>query len=238
MRIYFIRHAQSTNNRLWDETGSSDGRSQDPHLTDLGAIQAQTLANYLAEQHLHSPDESGDIPKRKPITHIYSSLMWRALQTADYAACRLNLPIYGLKDLHESGGIYLKDAHAEIYHGLPGKTPLELRTSFSRLQLIEPINPDGWWNAPFEPDEAVMSRAQRLVEWIFQTHGGSDDQIVLFSHGGFFNYFFAALMGQSELLPAWFVLNNTGRCCMDVSTHGCAVRYMNRLDHLPEEHIS
>ncbi len=238
MRIYFIRHAQSTNNLLWDSTGSSDGRSQDPHLTDLGVMQAQLLATCLAHQHLECPDEGEDNPRRKPVTHIYSSLMWRALQTADWVANRLNLPVRGLKDLHETGGIYLKDPQTEIHHGLPGKTPLDLQAGFAALQFVEPINPAGWWNVPFEPDEAVMPRAQRLVNWIFEKHGSGDDQIALFSHGGFFNYFFAALLGESDLLPAWFVLNNTGRCCFEMTSRGCVVRYLNRLDHLSEAHIS
>ena len=33
MRFYFIRHAQSENNRLWAETGTAEGRRIDPTLT-------------------------------------------------------------------------------------------------------------------------------------------------------------------------------------------------------------
>ncbi len=33
MQLYFIRHAQSANNRLYDETGTWNGRDTDPDLT-------------------------------------------------------------------------------------------------------------------------------------------------------------------------------------------------------------
>ncbi|MEW6651477.1 MAG: histidine phosphatase family protein, partial [Chloroflexota bacterium] len=126
----------------------------------------------------------------------------------------------------------------EVLHGLAGKTPGELLAGFSRLELVEPVNPGGWWNAPVEPDEAVMPRAQRVVKWLYEKHGNCDDQIVLFSHGGFFAYFLAALIGRCELLPAWFVLNNTGRCCFEINPRGCVIRYLNRLDHLNEAQVS
>jgi broad specificity phosphatase PhoE len=32
MQLYYIRHAQSENNDLWDRTGSDQGRSEDPKL--------------------------------------------------------------------------------------------------------------------------------------------------------------------------------------------------------------
>ena len=47
MQFYFIRHAQSSNNALYDSTGSWDGRSADPELTEMGWQQARALADYL-----------------------------------------------------------------------------------------------------------------------------------------------------------------------------------------------
>ena len=41
MQFYFIRHAQSSNNHLWDQTGSNRGRSEDAPLTPLGLLAAQ-----------------------------------------------------------------------------------------------------------------------------------------------------------------------------------------------------
>ncbi|NJK45922.1 MAG: histidine phosphatase family protein [Pleurocapsa sp. SU_196_0] len=47
MRLYFIRHAQSSNNALWDSTGSENGRSDDPELSDVGVMQARALGDFL-----------------------------------------------------------------------------------------------------------------------------------------------------------------------------------------------
>jgi hypothetical protein len=36
MHLFFIRHGQSANNHLWEQTGSNRGRSEDPELTETG----------------------------------------------------------------------------------------------------------------------------------------------------------------------------------------------------------
>ena len=48
MILYYIRHGQSANNALWDSSGSSEGRSDDPPLTPVGEAQAQHVAKWLA----------------------------------------------------------------------------------------------------------------------------------------------------------------------------------------------
>ncbi|MCA1554236.1 MAG: histidine phosphatase family protein, partial [Chloroflexi bacterium] len=48
MQLYFIRHAQSLNNHLWDQTGDSTGRSEDPELTPTGWKQAELLAAFVS----------------------------------------------------------------------------------------------------------------------------------------------------------------------------------------------
>ncbi len=48
MQLYFIRHAQSANNKLYDETGSWNGRDSDPELPSWGIEQAQRLAEHVA----------------------------------------------------------------------------------------------------------------------------------------------------------------------------------------------
>jgi 2,3-bisphosphoglycerate-dependent phosphoglycerate mutase len=105
MRLYFIRHAQSENNLLWDTNKSSKGRSEDPGITPLGHEQAKLLGAFLR-------DSENEFPKNWEqkgrtgfeITHIYVSLMTRALQTADAVADALGLEMIGRKDLHECGG--------------------------------------------------------------------------------------------------------------------------------------
>lgn len=44
MRFVVIRHGQSSNNLLYEQTGGSDGRHHDAPLTELGHLQATRLA--------------------------------------------------------------------------------------------------------------------------------------------------------------------------------------------------
>ena len=75
MRFYFIRHAQSLNNALFNATGAQNGRSDDPELSDLGVKQAVALGDFLTRN--TDPLESG-----QRFTHLYCSTMTRAIQTA------------------------------------------------------------------------------------------------------------------------------------------------------------
>ncbi len=143
MQLYYIRHGQSENNRLWVETGREVNRSEDPILSPLGVEQAELLAGYLSSGTatqksylLHDPANARGFQ----LTHLYSSLMWRALATANQVAERLDLPIYGLADIYEGGGIYLEDPSTGELVGQPGKTPRQLREAFPRLILPEGLN--------------------------------------------------------------------------------------------------
>ena len=81
MRLVLIRHGQSGNNVIWEQTGSSVGRHPDTPLTDRGHDQARRLAAAIAD---------GALPWR--IDAIYTSLMTRAVQTAAPIANALDLP--------------------------------------------------------------------------------------------------------------------------------------------------
>lgn len=242
MQIYFIRHGQSSNNQLWTKNGNESGRSDDPILTELGIRQAKRVAEFLAGEHPDVPLYlSRDVQNARGfgLTHIYSSLMWRALTTASYTAERLNLPILGLEPIHEGGGIYQERESSGELIGQAGKTPAELMAAFSRLQLIGEVNPEGWWNRPFEPAENRIPRARAVAEWLLEHHNGSNDRIALFSHGAFYNYLFNALLGLTQRPPLWLEMNNCGTSRFDINPDGSAVLiYHNRVDYLPSDWIS
>lgn len=235
MRILYIRHAQSTNNLLWEQTGSSDGRSSDPTLTELGIKQSLALCNHF-ERYL-SMDGNSQLQKPDKI-YLYSSLMWRSLQTAQPIAEKMDLKILGLRDLHEVGGVYLKDPETDLNIGLPGKKPSELQIAFPRLQFIEELDQGGWYYAPFETDEQAHSRAKRVIHWLMERHGGSADAVVMISHGAFFNYFMTELLGMTIPYQGWFVMNNTGVTRVDVDSEGKYIIFINRIDHLPVGWVS
>ena len=104
MRLYIIRHGQSTNNRLFLETGSEQGRVFDPELSELGERQTDCLSEYLF---FHSAPQG--LNEKINITHLYTSPMLRAVATGLPVARALGLPLAAWKDLHEGGGLFLGD---------------------------------------------------------------------------------------------------------------------------------
>ncbi len=239
MQLYFIRHAQSENNQKWSDSGSSLGRFADPGLTDLGKRQAEALAAYIANCQLVTPASPYDEINACGIglTHIYTSLMARAVLTANIVAEKIDLPLAGLEDAHEGGGIYLEDEETGELNGQPGKTPEELMTLSGRLILPE-LNPNGWWNRPFEVREERVARARRLLTTLLEQHGGTGDRIALFSHAAFFNYFLAAVFELDQRPPIWVYLNNTGISRFDFNGEENAMIYSNRTEHLTPNLLS
>jgi len=238
MQLYFIRHAQSANNRLYEETGSWGGRDSDPELTELGYEQAQRLAE-------HAACANGGTPRRDYVnrsgfgfTHVYSSPMVRALATGSYLAAALNLLLVVWEDLHEVGGIFVTDDETGEYIGQPGKSRSELAARFPQAQLPETLGEEGWWNRAHEPVELQVKRARRFVFDLLVQHGGSDDRVAVVSHGGFYNFVLAELLGTQAENGFWFGLNNTGITRFNFDPEGIGLAYANRLEHLPAELIT
>ncbi|MHB8855502.1 MAG: histidine phosphatase family protein [Bellilinea sp.] len=239
MQLYFIRHAQSENNQKWSDSGSSLGRFADPGITDLGKRQAQALAEFIANRQLVTAASPYDETNAGGIglTHLYTSLMARAVLTANTVAEKIDLPLVGLEDAHEGGGVYLEDEKSGELNGQPGKTPEELKSLSDRLVLPE-LNPNGWWNRPFEVREERVARARRLLAYLLEQHGGTGDKIALFSHAAFFNYFVAAVFELDQRPPVWVYLNNTGVSRFDFNGEENALVYSNRTEHLTPNLLS
>jgi 2,3-bisphosphoglycerate-dependent phosphoglycerate mutase len=238
MQLYFIRHAQSANNKLYEETGQWNGRDTDPELTELGHEQAQRLAGHVA-------CVNGDIPRRDflnrvkfGLTHLYSSPMVRALATASYMSAALNLPLVVWEDWHEGGGIFVIDEETGERTGLPGKGRAELVARFPQALLPEPLTDSGWWNRPHEPVEEQARRARRVISELIERHGGTDDRVAVVSHGGFYNAILAELLGKQGEDGFWFNINNTGITRFNFEEVGIGLAYANRLEHLPAELIT
>ena len=235
MQLYFIRHGQSTNNLLWTQTGGSDGRSEDPYLTETGRQQAALVAGFLTQgdpAFAHrQPDMQNDAGFG--ITHVYCSLMVRAVGTGMAIARALGLPLVGLKDAHETGGIYLLNPETQVREGLPGRTRSYFEARFPDLALPDSVDESGWWNRPFEEPEERRGRAERLLAMLLSKHKDTDDRVALVTHGGFYNYLLAAVMALPETYDFWFGINNTGITRVDYTQERIYITYMNRLEHLP-----
>jgi 2,3-bisphosphoglycerate-dependent phosphoglycerate mutase len=241
MQLYFIRHGQSINNAIWSVTRSSNGRESDPDLTAVGQQQAVYLAQFLQGRRKHTQASDRDHQNLHGfgMTHIYSSLMVRAVSTAAGVANQLNLPLHGWLDLHEWGGVYEYDPVREEAVGLLGRNAQFFRKKFPELILPSDFKEGGWWDRSYEQREETRDRAKRVLQTLIQKHGGTEDRVALVSHGGFYNYLLDALWNSDQIASRfpengiWFSLNNTGITRLDFDGDRLAVVYMNRVDFLP-----
>jgi 2,3-bisphosphoglycerate-dependent phosphoglycerate mutase len=233
---YFIRHGQSENNALWERTGASVGRSDDPDLTPLGRRQAEALARFLLHADRLSAS-NGRMPLDQAglgLTHLYTSLMVRAVATGTILAESLELPPVAWLDLHEGGGIYLDDENGRPV-GRPGKSRADFEERFPGLVLPDTLAEAGWWNRPYEEPEERQLRAQRVAQKLLARHGNTDHRVAFVSHAGFYNHLVSALLGWTRPDGYWFVLNNTALTRIDFTDDHVDVVYMNRVDFLPPE---
>lgn len=240
MDLYFIRHGQSTNNALWTENQSREGRSEDPELTTVGERQSALLACFLSRD---APTEEVPAYDHKNmggfgITHLYCSPMIRAIDTAMYVAEALHLRPKAWRDVHEVGGIFLQDIETGEPVGLPGRTRAYFRERYPELILSDELHRDGWWTRPFEAREERRGRAERVLEQLMERHGGTDDRIALVSHAGFYNYLMGAILGLPEPDGYFFVMDNAAVTRLQFEDGRMLVVYTNRTDFLPDELIT
>lgn len=240
MQFYFIRHAQSSNNHLYAQTGSWEGRSEDPELTELGRQQVEYLAEFLSEPGRPPATQEWDVQNVGgfPLTHLYCSLMIRAVATGLVLAELLHLPLVAWLDAHETGGIHHKDPQTGEPAGQPGKNRAYFEAHYPALIVPDSLGNEGWWNRPFETREQRPERARRFVTELLDRHGGTDDQVAVISHGGFYNYVLRALLGLDESRDRWFSLNNCAVTRIAFEGEETHVHFMNRLDFMPRALIT
>ena len=245
MQLYFIRHAQSANNALWDTTGNNLGRSEDPEITETGCKQAALLAKALLQGDPLQGDPAipitnGDLQNRRGfrLTHLYTSLMVRAVATGSIVARALELPLVGWKDVHEGGGIYLDDEISGLPVGQPGKNRSYFAAHYPELRLPDDLGEEGWWNRPYEAIEERSPRAKRFLQELLNRHGGTGDRVGVISHGAFYNRMLGELLRMSSREGLWFMLNNCAITRIDFNEDDVSLIYTNRADFLPAEWIT
>jgi 2,3-bisphosphoglycerate-dependent phosphoglycerate mutase len=171
------------------------------------------------------------------LTHLYTSLMSRAVMTGAAMAEALGLPLVAWEDLHETGGIYVEDEQTGQPIGQPGKHRAYFQEHYPRLILPDSLNEAGWWNRPFEEREQRLARAQRFLRDLLERHGQTDDRVAVVSHGAFYNYFLSALLDWPRKDGCWFMLNNAAITRIDFEDRVTLV-YLNRFEHLPREWVT
>ena len=246
MQLYFIRHGQSINNVNWSNPDYVE--HPDPYLTEIGLEQAEYLAKYLKEKHPVTDANSWNNQNQYgyEFTHIYTSLMERAANTAAPTARALGLPFTAWIDIHEEGGIYAREKD-ERFQGLPGKPRSYFEQNHPELKLPDDYDESGWWNRPFESVEERQPRADKVLAELINRHGDKagqpEERIAFVSHGGFFVRLLSSMLklpwrqGAHEM-KSWFVLNNCSISRFDFQKDEIIINYLNRTDHLPAHLIT
>ncbi len=247
MRLYLIRHCESENNALWARTGAGDGRSADPLLTPLGEKQALILAGFLAANLEPSSASHTGGPLRDGfgITHLYTSLMQRAIQTGEPIARAIHLPLVAWPEIHERGGIYLDHPQTGEPQGLSGPGRPFFVENYPILQLPDSLGSQGWWGRPYEEKDAAFERALRVLQMLKERHGGTEDRVAFITHGGFTQSLFQALFGFSsngsmlfDDYLIWIKMNNASITRIDMIDDLIRLSYLNYVDYMPGEYLT
>ncbi len=169
--IYFVRHGDALPEQDEVVLGDYDAQA----LSELGRRQAQALAQRMA---LYKP------------TALYSSPTGRAAQTAQPTAEALGLRVILDDDLRE---IELGPVGQDITTDDPAEVSRLLRRRLHEIATIA-VTTGRWANIPgSESAEHLRARIVAAVARIHQRHAG--ERVVIFSHGGVINAYFADLLG-------------------------------------------
>ena len=248
MQLYYIRHGQSVNNAGWGDPNYIE--SNDPVLTDIGQQQAQMLGEFLGKNqgdHSHNGWDPHNHHGFK-ITHIYTSLMERAVQTSMPIVHGLpGIPFAAWTHIHESGGIYGREGDIKD-KGLPGKPRSYFETHYPQLALPEPLDERGWWGErPIETEDQAHARAERVWIELLARHrdreGQPEHRVAFVSHGTFFVHLMGVMLNtpfRTAYLDMgyWFLLNNCSISRISVYKDEITICYINRTSHLPPHLIT
>ncbi len=207
MRLFFVRHGQSTTNAHWDASGIRLVYEADPELTDLGRSQVAVAAKGISK-----------LVKRP--CQLYTSLLRRAAQSALIVGKELDTRPSAVIDLHEVGGLFSDDplTGARATHNGPGRAAFT--ALYSDLVLPDDLGEEGWWHGPFEAEGPARSeRARRVWTWLMARHSGSDQDVVVVAHLGFFGELMRVASGcpSSGDSALDFGLDNGGVTLLDCS---------------------
>lgn len=218
MELYLIRHGQSTNNR-------GDLRVSDPPLTELGEEQARLVGQFI---------------KDEGISRLYCSPMIRALHTAALINEHLGLVPYVFVGLHEMGGIYedREDGRAQ----LPGLNRAGMMAVCPNVVLPDEVTDEGWWFHEWETFEDVAQLAYdnglAFIEYLKANYADTDKRVAAVSHGGSGSKFLEALFAIPDTSYTRFAHHNTAVSKIIITTDQVRLRYLNRIDHLPEDTVT
>lgn len=202
-KLYLVRHGQSAGNA----EGRFGGHSPTP-LSDLGHKQAELTARFLSKENIDA---------------IYTSDLFRAVQTAEPLGKLLDLPIIKTSAFRERNvgvleGLTFDESkikHPQDYYALVNRN-------------IQHVITEG------ESYRHLLKRATGALREIFNTHRG--ENIAIFSHTGTICYLTLFLIGaihrKTQQTP-WLVTSNCGINRFEIrGRHNTRVLALNDTRHL------
>lgn len=162
MHMYLARHGETE--------GMAEQRYGDFGLSERGREQAARLAKRLSTV---------------PLTHIYSSPMVRARQTAQAIAQGHGLPVVVLDGLGE--------VDIGALNGLTRPEAMERYPWFFEQSRVRPTLDFRWPDG--ETTAQAFDRARRTWEALWERHREQDDALLVVSHTYYLNLFLLAVLG-------------------------------------------
>ena len=240
MELFIIRHGQSGNNAL----ANIRDRSVDPPLTDLGERQAEMLGEYVArgENQELSRETTGntkyELRHGLGITSLFTSPMYRSLQTVQPVSRASGLAPRIWVDIHEEGGMFLNHGGDEGLVGYPGRTRSEILAEFPDYVLPTSFDETGWWNKDHEDPASLLVRATKVSEQLREM-AKTEDRVAIITHGAFMNALLNAIFGQISEGHMYYRHHNTAISRFYMDGNGrFEVLYLNSTVHLNSESIS
>ena len=164
--------------------------------------------------------------------------MERAVQTGTIISEQLNIPLRAFPDIHESGGIYHHDPISDEIIGEPGNSRSFFEENYPDLILPEEIDEKGWWNRDYEKREERSVRVQKVLATLTEWHGGSPDNIIFVSHGGFYNYFMRGILEKEMDRELWFEFYNGAITLFGFDNNHKRIYFCNRYEFMPVEIVT
>jgi broad specificity phosphatase PhoE len=180
----------------------------EPHLTERGRRQA----GYAAQR-----------ARARSYDALYASPMSRALETACALAEATGLSPTVLIDLCE---------HRELpdFRGL-SRSALQAR--YPSITLPDECREEGWWTGEEELEEALYDRARRTAALLRERHEGTDDRVVLVTHGGFGSALVSVLLGLPPCGYMRFLHYNCAFTRFDLEPGVVQLTKLNCTWHIP-----
>ncbi|TNJ65628.1 histidine phosphatase family protein [Paenibacillus hemerocallicola] len=193
MDLFLIRHGQSIGNTVTYDMA-------DGELTELGRSQAGKV--------LAGMKDAG-------VTHIVSSPLQRAIETAQPLARATGLPIRVWTETFE---VRSKGAYR-------GPTGPEMRKAYPEIGFEDEIEPEGWYCSGDEDEEKAHGRALRVLERLRREFPG-DERVALFSHSGFNRRLLLAALGLDHRSGVRFLQSNGTMFWLHIGGEGVDLRYI------------